>query len=84
MFINLCEERDQLQEYLKKFNIQTLVYYKNPLYSHKATRYLNINKKKFPVTNKLVKKVLAFPHHQYLKKNEIVFVCKKINDFYKK
>ena len=84
MFINLCEKRDQLQKYLKKFNIQTLVYYKNPLYSHKATRYLNINKKNFPVTNKLVKRVLAFPHHQYLKKNEIAFVCKKINDFYRK
>ena len=84
MFINFCEKRDQLQEYLKKFNIQTLVYYKNPLYSHKATRYLKINKKNFPVTNKLVKKVLAFPHHQYLKKKEIAFVCKKINDFYKK
>ena len=84
MFIALCEKRDELQKYLKKFNVQALVYYKNLLYSHKATRYLNIDRKNFPVANRLVKKVLAFPHHQYLKRNEIEFVCKKINNFYKK
>ena len=84
MFIALCEKRYELQKYLKKFNVQALVYYKNLLYSHKATRYLNINRKNFPVANSLVKKVLAFPHHQYLKRNEIEFECKKINNFYKK
>ena len=83
MFIVLSEKRESLQKYLQKFNIQTLVYYKNPLYAHKASKFLNVDKKKFPVANKLAKKVLALPHHQYLKKNEIIFVCKKINQFFK-
>ena len=43
-----------------------------------------VNSKNFPIANSLVKKVLAFPHHQHLKRNEIEFVCKKINNFYKK
>ena len=68
MFIVLSEKRESLQKYLQKFNIQTLVYYKNPLYAHKASKFLNVDKKKFPVANKLSKKVLALPHHQYLKK----------------
>ena len=33
---------------------------------------------------KLVKKVLAFPHHQHLTKNEIIKVANTINNFYKK
>ena len=83
MFIVLSEKRELLQKYLRKFNIQSLVYYKNPLYAHKASKFLNVDKKKFPVANTLVKKVLALPHHQYLKKSEIIFVCKKINQFFR-
>ena len=82
MFIVLSEKRELLQKYLRKFNIQSLVYYKNPLYAHKASKFLNVDKKNFPVANTLVKKVLALPHHQYLKKSEIIFVCKKINQFF--
>jgi len=83
MFIALCEKRDKLQKYLSKFNIQSLVYYKTPLHLHKATRFLGYAKGDFPNAEKLAKKVLSFPHHQYLKKNEVEFVSKKINDFYK-
>ena len=83
MFITFCEKRDLLQKYLNKFNIQTLVYYKMPLHLHKATRFLGYKRGDFPKAEKLLKKVLSFPHHQHLKKNEIKFVSKKINDFYK-
>ena len=83
MFIALCEKRDELQKYLSKFNIQSLVYYKTPLHLHKATRFLGYAKGDFPNAEKLAKKVLSFPHHQYLKKKEVEFVSKKINDFYK-
>jgi dTDP-4-amino-4,6-dideoxygalactose transaminase len=84
MFVVLCEKRDQLQQFLKKFNIQTLVYYKKPLYSHKASKSLEINSQNFPISNNLASKVLALPHHQNLSKKEIFFVCKKINEFYRK
>ncbi len=82
MFIAFCEKRDKLQKYLSKFNIQSLVYYNTPLHLHKGVRYLGYKKGDFPVAEKLSKKVLAFPHHQHLTKKEIVFVSKKINDFY--
>jgi len=82
MFITLCQNRDKLQKYLKKFNIQSLVYYKTPLHLHKANKYLNYKIGDLPVAEKLTKKVLSFPHHQYLKENEIKFVVNKINNFY--
>ena len=84
MFIMLCEKRDELQKYLKKFKIQSLVYYNTPLHLHKATRFLGYKKGDFPNAEKFSKKVLSFPHHQNLKKSEIEFVSKKINNFYNK
>ena len=38
----------------------------------------------FPNAERLAKKVLSFPHHQHLTKNEIKFVSNKINKFYEK
>ncbi len=83
MFITLCENRDKLQNYLKKYNIQSLVYYKNPLHLHKANKHLGYKRGDLPVSEKLTKKVLSFPHHQYLKDKEVKFVSQKINNFYK-
>ena len=82
MFITLCEKRDKLQKYLQKFKIQSLVYYKTPLHLHKATKFLGYKKGDFLNAEKFTKKVISFPHHQHLKKKEIKFICKKINDFY--
>tara|TARA_B100000029_G_scaffold232220_2_gene229619 strand:- start:210 stop:1304 length:1095 start_codon:yes stop_codon:yes gene_type:complete len=82
MFVTYCEDRDNLQNYLKKNKIQSLIYYKTPLHLHKATSYLGYKKGSFPIAEKLVKKVLSFPHHQYLKESQIKFICKKINSFY--
>ena len=84
MFITLCEKREKLQNYLKKFNIQSLIYYKTPLHLHKATKFLGYKKKDFPNAERITKKVLSFPHHQYLKKKEIMYVVDKINKFYNK
>ena len=83
MFITLCKSRDNLQKYLKKFKIQSLVYYKTPLHLHKATKFLGYKKGDFPIAEKITKEVLSFPHHQHLKINEITYVCNKINNFYK-
>ena len=82
MFITLCEQRNDLQKYLKKFNIQSLIYYGTPLHLHKATKFLSYKKGSFPNAEKFSKKVLSFPYHQHLKKKEIEYVCKKINTFY--
>ena len=72
----LCEKRDALQKYLKKFKIQSLVYYNTPLHLHKGTRFLGYKKGDFPKAEKFSKKVLSFPHHQNLKKSEIEFLEK--------
>ena len=60
MFITLCEERDKLQKYLNKFNIQSLVYYKTPLHLHTATKFLGYKKGDFPNAESVHKKFYPF------------------------
>ena len=43
---------------------------------------ISYKKGDFLNAEKFTKKVISFPHHQHLKKKEIEFICKKINDFY--
>ena len=83
MFVTLCKKRNELQKYLERFKIQTRIYYKTPLHLYKATKFLGFKKGDFPNAEKFAKQVLSFPYHQHLKKKEIKYVCKKINDFYR-
>ena len=83
MFIVIVnKQRNKLQKYLKKYNIQTLIYYGKPLHLHPATKYLNYKEGSLPISESLSNKVLALPHHQYLSKEHIKFVCDKINKFF--
>ena len=84
IFLCLCEKRDKLQQYLSKKGIQSLIYYGTPLHKHVASKKINLDKIKLPVAEKLAKKVLALPHHQGLKVHHIKYICKQINNFYKK
>jgi len=82
MMISLCEERDKLQSFLETKGIQSLVYYGTPLHLHKASSILGYNEGDLMNAEKLSKKVLSFPHHQYLKEDEIKYVSDSINQFY--
>ena len=82
MFLVQAENRDKLQKYLSKNNIQSLIYYGTPLHLQPATKNLGYRKGSLPVSEKIAKKVLALPHHQYLTKRQILYVCDKINKFY--
>ena len=83
MFIVLAKNRDGLKNYLSKKNIEALVYYGKPLHKQKAFKDKFIKKLKFPVSERICKEVIALPHHQYMKKSEILYVSDQIKKFYK-
>ncbi len=84
MFIGLCRKRDLLQKFLNSKGIQTLVYYGTPLHLHPASKKFGYKIGDFPKAEAICNKVLAFPHHQHLKKKHIEFVCDNIKKFYNK
>mgnify|MGYP006093675891 CR=1 FL=1 len=84
IFNVLCENRDELKNYLEKNSIQSLIYYGTPVHLHKPMKKFGYKKGDFPVAENLCKKILALPHNQYIKEKEIEYISNKINEFYKK
>jgi dTDP-4-amino-4,6-dideoxygalactose transaminase len=83
MFLIQCERRDELQAYLNSQGVQSLIYYGTPLHMQPATQKYGYQKGDFPIAEKQCDQVLALPHHQHLSTEQIYFVCKKVNEFYK-
>jgi dTDP-4-amino-4,6-dideoxygalactose transaminase len=72
----MVENRDEFRKKLAKKGIETGIHYK-PI--HKMSMYKQ--KRKLEVTDMVSKKIVSLPTHPNLKKNDINFIIKSINDF---
>jgi len=59
LFVIRCEERESLQNYLHRKNIQTLIHYPTP--PHKQKAYKHLSSLQLPVTEKIHQEVLSIP-----------------------
>ena len=82
-FTIICEKRDELMSFLQKNNIGCAVYYPLPLHLQECFSYLGGKKGDLPVSEMLSDKVLSLPIYGELKKEQINYVAKKINEFYR-
>ena len=55
MFITLSK-KEKLQKYLKKYRIQSLLYYPTPLHMHKSMKFLKYGKGSLPMQKELLVK----------------------------
>ncbi len=74
-------DRDTLVAHLQANNIPCGVYYPIPLHSQKAYVDSRYREEDFPVTNQLVKEVIALPMHTELDDEQINFITKTVIDF---
>ncbi|KQO33130.1 aminotransferase [Flavobacterium sp. Leaf82] len=79
LFVVRTENRENLQEYLIKNNIQTVIHY--PIAPHKQKALLDWNNLSFPVTEKIHNEVLSVPISPVLTDSEVSFVIDIINKF---
>lgn len=82
MMITQSERRDELQAFLLKRGIQSLVYYGTPLHLHPAAKRFGFKRGDFPVAEQQADRVLALPHHQQLSEDQIAYVADAVNAFY--
>jgi len=80
LFVIEAEKRDELQDFLRKKGISTLIHYPIPI--HKQKCFSQFNSVSLPITEKKVKSILSLPIHPYLNNDEIVYICKNIRKFY--
>ena len=61
MFLVIVKKnRNNLQKFLNKHNIQSLIYYGTPLHLHPATKYLNYKKGSLPISEDISKRFLLY------------------------
>lgn len=79
LFPIFCDRRDELQEYLKQNNIQTLIHY--PVAPHKQECYSSWNAMSLPITEQLAETELSLPISPVMEEDEVKEVVRVLNLF---
>lgn len=79
LFVIRHPRRDELQKFLTKNGVQTLIHY--PVPPHKQLAYKEWNNYDFPFTEKIHNEVLSLPISQTMKMEEVKRVVELINTF---
>ena len=77
-----CEKRDQLNNFLRKNKIDSKIHYPKPLHLHDAAKNYKYKKGQFKNAEKLSKKVISIPVHEFISKKQLDFIINKIQKFY--
>ncbi len=80
-YVIFVENRDKLQEFLKKNRIGTNIYYPLCLHLQECFKYLGYKEGDFPVAEEAGKHVLAIPMYPELTEKKQEFVVSKISKF---
>ena len=74
-----CKERDELQAYLLKYNIHTIIHY--PIPPHKQEAYKEWNTLSYPITEQIHAEELSLPMSPTLTDEQVDYVIDIINKF---
>ncbi len=78
-----CEKRNLLNKFLRKNKIDSKIHYPKPLHLHDAAKNLKYFKGQFKNAEKLSKKIISIPVHEFITKKQLNFIINKIEEFYK-
>lgn len=74
-----CKRRNELQKYLEKHGVQTLIHY--PIAPHKQICYKEYNNLKLPITEQIHEEELSLPISPVIDFDDVRTVSKIINEF---
>ena len=77
-----CEKRNQLNNFLRSNKIDSKIHYPKPLHLHDAAKKFKYNKGQFKNAEKLSKKVISIPVHEFISKKQLDLIINKIQKFY--
>ena len=76
------KNRNKLNYFLRKNRIDSKMHYPIPMHLQKPFKKLGYKKGDFPISEKLSKNTISLPVHEFLKKEDLDFMIKKIKLFY--
>lgn len=83
LYVILSDKRDELQQYLIKHGIDTLIHYPVPPHLQKAYVDLGYKKGDFPIAEKIAEQCLSIPLYPGMKDDDIIYVANYIKKFFK-
>jgi len=82
LYVIMIKNRKRLINLLNKNNIPSIIHYPTPGHMHKVVKdYKNKITKNLPNTRKIKDKILSLPMHPFLKRNEVLKICKILNNY---
>ena len=84
LFVIRTEKRDELQAFLKKRGIETMIHYPIPAFKQPAYSFLKYKNSDLPVTVKTASQILSIPLYPEMEKEEVFRVCRAIKEFYRR
>ncbi|WP_284653606.1 DegT/DnrJ/EryC1/StrS family aminotransferase [Flavobacterium terrisoli] len=79
LFVIRTKNRQDLQDYLKKNNIETLIHYPVPPHQQKALAHWN--SLSFPITEKIHREVLSLPLSPVMTEEEVTHIITVLNQY---
>ena len=79
LFVIRTKNRNKLQKYLLDKGVQTLIHY--PIPPHKQKAYKKLNKKKFPITEKIHNQALSLPISSLQNKRDTFKIIECLNNW---
>lgn len=83
LYVVSVEDRENLQEYLKKNGIATAIHYPTPLPFLECYNYQNHRIEDFLTAYKESRKILSIPIFPEMTSDEVNYVCEHIRSFYR-
>jgi dTDP-4-amino-4,6-dideoxygalactose transaminase len=75
-------KRNELQKYLAKMGISSMIYYPLPLYKQEAFQQLVPSDFLLPISEELCDQVLSLPIHTEMNIEHISFICNSVKSFF--
>ncbi|MCP4373359.1 MAG: DegT/DnrJ/EryC1/StrS family aminotransferase [Deltaproteobacteria bacterium] len=82
-YVIQTKKREDLIRFLQEHDVETKIHYPIPIHLQKPCKELGYRKGDFPVCEEQAELILSLPVHQYLSNEQIHYVAKLINKFYR-
>jgi dTDP-4-amino-4,6-dideoxygalactose transaminase len=79
LFVVRCQERDDLQSYLHKAGIDTLIHYPVPPHLSEAYAGMGYSIGDFPITEQIAKSVLSLPMGPHINHSQLSEIVRRLN-----
>lgn len=84
LFVVRTNKRNELQDYLLKYGISTMIHYPIPIHLQEAYSHLEIKKGSFPISETLAETNLSLPLWPGITDDQISYISDKIRLFFNK